>query len=206
MQQGSADAVAADKHALRAAVRVARRARAALPDADLARRAEADAIAHAVAEGAAAQLAHAASEGTPVCSYESLPSEPPTEALHETLAERGICVLLPVLLPDGELDWEARFPDGTRSPPLGRDAIGRARLVIVPAIAVDREGRRLGQGGGSYDRALARRHPGVLTAALIDDDVADEVPTLPHDRAVDAVVSAGWGWRLLSTAPGGEAP
>ncbi|MEP7161335.1 MAG: 5-formyltetrahydrofolate cyclo-ligase [Dermatophilaceae bacterium] len=206
MQQGSADAVAAHKRALRTAVRAARRVRAALPAADPARRAEADAIARAVADGAAAQLTHAASEGTPVCSYASLPGEPPTDALHEALAARGICVLLPLLLPDGELDWEVRFPDGTRSTPLGRDAIGRAGLVIVPAIAVDREGRRLGQGGGSYDRALARRRPDALTAALIDGDVADEVPTLPHDQTVDAVASAGWGWRLLSTAAGGGAP
>src|SRR5258708_85847 len=62
-------------------------------------------------------------------------------------------------------------------PPRGVTAVTSADLVIVPALAVDRRGRRLGRGGGSYDRALARVGAAVPTVALIyDGELLDEVP------------------------------
>lgn len=105
--------------------------------------------------------------------------------------------LLPILLPGGDLDWAAydgrlapgphglREPAGTR---LGPDAIGHCDLVLVPALRVDRYGRRLGRGGGSYDRAL-RRTRGLIVALLYDGELVAEVPTEAHDVDVHAVVS-----------------
>jgi len=116
-------------------------------------------------------------------------------------------VLLPVLLPDGDLDW-AEFdgtlgdaPRGLREPAgprLGVDAIRTAELVLVPALAVDRAGMRMGRGGGSYDRVLARlAAPRPLVAALLHDgELVDLVPAEPHDRPVDAIVTPRGGWTL----------
>jgi len=66
--------------------------------------------------------------------------------------------------------------------------VSRADLVIVPALAVDRRGVRLGRGGGSYDRALARVGPQVPTIALLyGPELLDEVPAAPHDQRVRLV-------------------
>ena len=109
--------------------------------------------------------------------------------------------LLPVLLPDGDLDWaefagelhEAghglREPVGPR---LGVDAITACDLVLVPALLVDRQGNRLGKGGGSYDRALARA--GGLTVALLHDgELVDTLPAEAHDVPVAAAVTPSGG-------------
>ena len=83
-------------------------------------------------------------------------------------------------------------PRGLLQPPgprLGVDAIRNATLVVVPALAVDRSGRRLGRGGGSYDRVLARLSAGVLTVALLnDEELLDAVPAEAHDRPVGAAL------------------
>jgi 5-formyltetrahydrofolate cyclo-ligase len=136
-----------------------------------------------------------------VAAYVSVATEPGTGPLIEELAAAGKRVLLPVLLPDGDLDWAvydgpaslvpARFgllePVGPR---LGPGAVATADVVLVPALAVDRSGMRLGRGGGSYDRALPRVPAGTFVCALLyDDELVDEVPRADHDRAVTAVVT-----------------
>jgi 5-formyltetrahydrofolate cyclo-ligase len=71
-------------------------------------------------------------------------------------------------------------------------------MVVVPAVAVDARGARLGRGGGSYDRALARIAPETLVVALLHDgEVVDELPDEPHDRRVDAVITPGDGLVML---------
>ena len=78
-------------------------------------------------------------------------------------------------------------------------------LRIAPALAVDVSGARLGQGGGSYDRALRRRAPGALVVAVVGDDelVPGPLPAEGHDERVDAVVTPGRGMlRLPTPAPG----
>jgi 5-formyltetrahydrofolate cyclo-ligase len=144
-----------------------------------------------------------------VAGYAPLPGEPGGPELPDALAGACGLLLLPVLRPDRDLDW-APYRDrlvpgarGLREPPgkpAGPEAIGGAGLVIVPAVAADRRGVRLGRGGGSYDRALARTGPGCLVVAVLyDREVLPEVPEQPHDRRVTAIVTPSGG--LHRTAP-----
>ena len=124
-------------------------------------------------------------------AYTALPTEPPTRAMITLLEQCGWRVMLPILLPDNDLSWD----DGNARDP---SYVSEATLLIIPALAVDRRGMRLGQGGGSYDRALHRRSPGSLTLAVVyDDELADVVPSEPHDLAVDAVLTPRAGVRHL---------
>jgi 5-formyltetrahydrofolate cyclo-ligase len=144
-----------------------------------------------------------------VAAYYSVGAEPDTRALVYALWKRGSYVLLPVLRADGDLDWASYEgpdslvpgPRGLREPgepPRGVDAVARADAVLVPALAVDRAGNRLGRGGGSFDRALARVGPLIpLIALLYDDELIDHVPTEPHDQPVRAVARPGSGITLL---------
>ena len=81
---------------------------------------------------------------------------------------------------------------------LPAEAIARADALIVPALAVDRGGRRLGQGGGWYDRMLPLRRDGVGVFAMVYDDelVPGPLPTEEHDEVVDAVITPS-AWFLL---------
>ena len=131
--------------------------------------------------------------GAVVTSYASIAGEPPTPALNAALAARGVTVLLPITLPDLDLDWhDAADPDAT---PLGLTAIGRADLVLAPGLAVDGTGTRMGQGGGCYDRALPRRRPGTPVVVVLHPgellrDDEERLPRAAHDQPVDAVVTA----------------
>ena len=140
-----------------------------------------------------------------VAAYMSVGTEPDTRGLVYALWKRGTYVLLPVQRPDGDLDWASyegpdslaagprRLPEPTE-PPRGVAAITSADLVIAPALAVDRQGYRLGRGGGCYDRALARVGPAVLTIALLyDGELLEEIPVAPFDQPVRAVARPGEG-------------
>ncbi len=143
-----------------------------------------------------------------VALYASRPGEPGTRSTLDALRRQGVDVLLPVLRADADLDWELRAAAaparGSHPPrgPVGPHAVAGADLVLVPALAVDTAGRRLGQGGGSYDRALRRVPPRVPVVAVVhDDEVLDAavspLPVLPHDRPVQGVVTpTRWLWLL----------
>ena len=136
-----------------------------------------------------------------IAAYYSVGAEPDTRGLVYALWKRGSYVILPVLRADGDLDWASYEgpdslvpgPRGLREPgepPRGVDAVARADAVLVPALAVDQAGNRLGRGGGSYDRALARVGPLIPLIALIyDDELVDHLPAEPHDVRVRAAVS-----------------
>ncbi|MEU1330257.1 5-formyltetrahydrofolate cyclo-ligase [Streptomyces sp. NPDC005865] len=143
-----------------------------------------------------------------VAAYVSVGGEPGTRALLDALHARGTRVLLPVLLPDNDLDWGgyegpgslARVqhrgkmallePSGAR---LGPDAVLTADAVLLPGLAVDTRGMRLGRGGGSYDRVLARLERAEADPALVvllyDSEVVAHLPAEAHDRPVHAVVT-----------------
>jgi 5-formyltetrahydrofolate cyclo-ligase len=135
-----------------------------------------------------------------VAIYRSLPTEPPTEALAKVLHAHGIRVIVPEMLPDKDLDWHDLRADGSEGPRLGPDAIGEALLVLTPALAVDQSGTRLGQGGGSYDRALARRHRDAVIVAIVNDEeyASRPLPRDSHDVGVNAVITPGRGFTPIA--------
>lgn len=161
-------------------------------------------------EAAAAVLARQAldlaelTEAGTVAAYVSVGREPGTRALLDALRARGVRVLLPVLKPDNDLDWGVYEgpehlvragrgllePDGER---LGVDAVIEADAVLLPGLAVDSRGMRLGRGGGSYDRVLARLTAAgadpALVVLLYANEVVERVPQEPHDHPVHAVVT-----------------
>jgi 5-formyltetrahydrofolate cyclo-ligase len=157
-------------------------------------------------EGVRATLATLAADLDTVAAYVPMPTEPGGPSLPEALAPVCARLLLPVVRPDLDLDWAeyagALVPAafGLREPPgprLGPAAVVAASLVIVPALAVDRRGVRLGRGGGSYDRALARLGPGTLiVAALYDGEFVSALPDEDHDVRVHAVATPSGLTRL----------
>jgi 5-formyltetrahydrofolate cyclo-ligase len=140
-----------------------------------------------------------------VAAYYSIGSEPDTRGLVFALWKRGTYVLLPLLRADGDLDWASyegpeslvAGPKGLREPgeaARGVGAIASADVVLVPALAVDRHGNRLGRGGGSFDRALGRVGPLIPVIALLyDGELVERVPVEGHDAPVRGVVRPGSG-------------
>jgi 5-formyltetrahydrofolate cyclo-ligase len=138
---------------------------------------------------------------TMIAGYVPLGPEPGGADLPDILGDR---LILPVLRPDNDLDW-VRYegPDSLRpgprglreplGPRLGVDAITEATLLIVPALAVDRSGLRMGRGGGSYDRVLARAGRAYSVALLHDGELLATVPAEQHDRRVHAAITPGEG-------------
>jgi 5-formyltetrahydrofolate cyclo-ligase len=188
-----------DKHGLRRLLRARRRS--LLPQQDR----EADAAAIAATAGALLDALaqphppvgeHPAYGDRPcVAIYRSLPYEPPTEALAGMLHTRGVQVIVPETLPDLELEWRELRADGSEGPRLGLEGIASAQVILTPALAIDHDGTRLGQGGGCYDRALARRRADAVIVAIVNDQEYAPAP-LPHDDhdvPVDAVITPGGG-------------
>lgn len=145
-------------------------------------------------------------EGATVAAYRPFGAEPGS-TLEPELPERLAVVykvLLPVLLPDNDLAWEEAGAEGAQEEAPGAEVsreparIEDAAAVIVPGLAVSYDGIRLGRGGGSYDRALARVGPQVPVVALLRDaEFGIEVPAEPHDRPVTGVITPAKGFVSL---------
>ncbi|MGW4101347.1 5-formyltetrahydrofolate cyclo-ligase [Mycobacterium sp. NPDC004974] len=146
--------------------------------------------------------------GQTVCAYVPVGSEPGSQALLDALLELGVRVLLPVARKDEDgrglpMQWGQYAPGklvaaefGLREPappwlPAGR--IADAEVVLVPALAVDRNGNRLGRGAGFYDRSLIYAAPHArLVAVVRDDELVGELPADPHDvRMTHALTPSG---------------
>ncbi len=124
-------------------------------------------------------------------------TEPGSIEMLDVLLRRAKRVLLPVArtADDGTplpLRWGEYRPGGLArgrwgllEPPepwLPESALAEAGVVLVPALAVDRRGVRLGRGRGFYDRSLPGRDPHArLIAVVRDDELVDELPAEPHD-------------------------
>jgi len=152
-------------------------------------------------------------EANVVAAYTSRAGEPSTLPLLEYLSALGKTILLPVLGAGLQRDW-AQFisvedleqrapgrPPEPSSPTLGAEALERADAIVVPALAVDTSGTRLGQGGGWYDRALANaRDDAFLIAMVYPEEFYDAseqpLPRESHDRPVGAVATTT-SWQLL---------
>ncbi|TGD87596.1 5-formyltetrahydrofolate cyclo-ligase [Mycolicibacterium sp. CH28] len=151
-----------------------------------------------------------------VCAYMPVGTEPGSAAMVDRLRDLGARVLLPVTRsgPDGEplaLLWGAYVP-GTlvtarfgllepAQPWLDASAVAQADVVLVPALAVDRHGVRLGRGGGYYDRSLPMCRPDTrLVAVVRDAEVVDELPHEPHDVRVTHALTPSRGLITLADA------
>lgn len=147
-----------------------------------------------------------------VAAYVSVGSEPGTGLLLDALMGAGKRVIVPVLLPDNDLDWGVYAGPDRLSPAarglleptgarLGVDAVRTADLVLVPGLAVSSSGDRLGRGGGSYDRALARVVAGTPVAVVLHaEEVGLAVPTSALDVRVGFALTPG-GVVPLSESP-----
>jgi 5-formyltetrahydrofolate cyclo-ligase len=80
---------------------------------------------------------------------------------------------------------------GVRSPEDGKlVAPEKIDLIVAPALAIDRQGNRLGRGGGYYDRFLAQPHLKAIICALVfGEQLLEELPHFWHDRPVHMVVT-----------------
>lgn len=138
-----------------------------------------------------------------VAAYSAVPSEPDTGPFLEWAFANGVDVILPVSLPDSQLDW-VRYSGADHmvagrhgiteplGPRLDGAAIAGVDLMLVPACAVDDAGTRLGWGMGYYDRCLAQLPTGLpVYAVVFDDDRYAALPRDPHDVAVAGTVSPG---------------
>lgn len=134
----------------------------------------------------------------------------------EALRTAGARVLLPVTGPPGPLSWgeytgtaelrPARYgllePIGPVLPP---ETVGRAGLILVPALAVDRRGVRLGRGAGYYDRTLAAADPSArLIAVVRDDELVERLPEEPHDIRMGWTLTPSGGLRPASGCRAGH--
>jgi len=154
-------------------------------------------------------LLHILNRDEAIAGYAPSASEPGFPGLVTALI--GICgtVLLPIARASADgaplpLQW-AQYrggalvgaPFGLFEPPppwLPPSALGSVRTVLVPALAVDRHGVRLGRGAGFYDRSLAFRDPAArLIAVVRDEELVDKLPAEAHDVAMTHALTPGGG-------------
>lgn len=147
--------------------------------------------------------------GGVVCAYVPVGAEPGSIEMLDALLRHADRVLLPVARTAADdsstaMQWgeyrpgelvNTRFgllePAGRWLPPT---AVAEASVVLVPALAVDRAGARLGRGRGFYDRTLVLRDQHArLIAVIRDEELLDEVPHERHDVPMTHALTPGRG-------------
>ncbi|MGH3576169.1 MAG: 5-formyltetrahydrofolate cyclo-ligase, partial [Mycobacterium sp.] len=147
--------------------------------------------------------------GSTVCAPVPVGAEPGSVEMLDVLLRRAGRVLLPVARTTGDdaplpLQWGEYRPGGLvaarfgllepAEPWLPATALAEASVVLVPALAVDRAGVRLGRGRGFYDRSLVwRALHARLVAVIRDDELVDELPCEPHDVRMTHALTPGLG-------------
>lgn len=136
-----------------------------------------------------------------VALYAALSDEVPTRPLFDALAGTGKALLLPRIASDGRLAFAAvaRFDElipgeyGVLTPPPGAPAAipSAGDVVVVPGIAFDEHGRRLGRGAGCYDRTFPPEQESspLLVGMACEAQIVESVPSGSRDRAMDAIVT-----------------
>ena len=164
---------------------------------DAQRAVESSALCHVVTELAA--------EHASVAAYVPVGREPGSFQMLDAMAAAGSVVLLPSAHEPGPLRWvEYSGRDSLVPAPFGLlepsgpllepDAVAGCSLVLIPALAVDRRGVRLGRGAGFYDRTLDLCGPDAMLVAVVrEDELVDRLPDEPHDRRVTHAVTPGGG-------------
>ena len=132
-----------------------------------------------------------------IASYLSYGTEPDTEDINQELIRSGKNLFLPRLLSDNDLEWVKW--DGSKTSleksgkifqPIGSATIGPLLdLIIVPTLCADRSGNRLGQGGGSYDRALPKLSAWRIGLIYAGELSNVEIPHDAHDIKLNAVAT-----------------
>ena len=170
-----------------------RRIRAAVPNRETRTQRLWDAV---VASLPSARLA-----GLNVLAFVGVASEPDTTSLLQMLGQLGAVVHVPRV--EGEVivavrcDQDTTLEVGAYGIPSPVGAPTDAQiidLVIVPGLAFTRDGQRLGQGGGYYDRYLPLLRPDCITIGVcFDEQIVPDVPGEVHDQRVSRVVTDGSG-------------
>jgi 5-formyltetrahydrofolate cyclo-ligase len=153
-------------------------------------------------------------DGGTVCAYVPVGAEPGSTDMLDVLLRQADRVLLPVARTTADdstlaLQWGEYRPGrlvsgrfGLLEPPgpwLPATALSDASVVLVPALAVDCTGVRLGRGRGFYDRTLVLRNPVArLIAVVRDDELLDELPHEPHDVPMTHALTPGHGLVALT--------
>jgi 5-formyltetrahydrofolate cyclo-ligase len=142
--------------------------------------------------------------------YAALPTEVEAAAIAAVAVARGKRLAYPLLAPAPEraLRFAAAHPAAlvpgplrALEPPPGAAPVapGELDLLLVPGVAFDAAGARLGRGRGHYDATLALLRPDALRVGLAFElQLVDAVPREPHDATVDAVATEA---RLLTPPP-----
>ncbi len=175
---------AATKKALRAAVRTRLRALGPVPPAS---------SAQAIERLIQSRLLENA---TCVALFRALPSEPDIGALEAMLLSRGVSVCLP-LVHEGQRELTfhraggalMRGPLGIEQPETGRERIDESQIdvFVVPALALDLHGNRLGHGRAHYDATLAAAPRALRIGLVREAALVPEVPVGEHDAPLDAL-------------------
>jgi 5-formyltetrahydrofolate cyclo-ligase len=133
---------------------------------------------------------------TNVASYISYEFEPETSDINQRLIKDGKKVFLPRLLENNDIQWVSWNGSSENLTkvekiyePIGDAVEVELDVIILPALHIDRMGNRLGQGGGSYDRALSRSKAFKIALLHYGELTSEILPVQPHDEKVDATAT-----------------